>query len=519
MAVNDRTTTTPSPWETQKQSAFSQYFLAAAAVLGITLPAFLLLRPVGYRAIGLVYLLVVVLLSLFVGRGPTLFAATLSALFWDFFFLTPIANLRIAGTEDIIMFGTYFAVALVLGQLTSRIRAQEKVTRLGEERATALYALTHELAAAADIDQLVSAAVRQMSHGFEAQVVILLPDSRRRLSFQPHPASTYELSGPEQPVAEWVFEQAQPAGKFTNHAPQVEALFVPLVAPGGAVGVMGLGFGQTLTAAINKGNLLDAFAQQIALALDRHRLREESEGAKRLAESERLSKNLLNSMSHEIRTPLAIIKSATSNLVEFKEPELSESQQAMAGEIQEATERLNRLVGNVLDVTRLESGHVKPKSVLCDVRDLIHLAIKETRQELARHKVTVEVAPGLPLVRLDYVLTQQALINLLSNAAFHTPAGTVVQARARVEQGELILSVADRGPGVKPEYLPHLFEKFYRVPTAPTGGTGLGLSLVKGFAEAQGGRAVAENRSGGGMLFSIHLPLGEVPTALGAAIV
>lgn len=514
LAVDEKLVVAPSRWETRKASAFSRYFLAAAVVLGVTLPAFLFLRPVGYRAIGLVYLLAVVVLSLFVRRGPTLFAAALSAIFWDFFFLSPIANLRIAGTEDIFMFGTYFAVALVLGQLTSRVSTQEKATRLGEERATALYLLTRELAAAVDLDQLVQAAVRQMSKVFDAQIVILLPDLSGRLSFHPHAASTYEIGGPEQPVAEWAFEQAQPAGKLTSHEPQVEALFFPLVATGGPVGVMGLSFGQSLTAAMNKGNLLDAFAQQIALALDRHRLREESEKAKRLAESERLSKNLLNSMSHEIRTPLAVIKSGTSHLAEFKDPELSESQHAVISEIQEATERLNRLVGNVLDITRLESGHVRPKLAVCDVRDLVHMAVKETRPELARHKVIIELAPELPLVPMDYVLTQQALINLLTNAAIHTPPGTVVQVRARVANGHLVLMVADRGPGIKPQYLPHLFDKFYRAPTAPTGGTGLGLSLVKGFAEAQGGSATVENRSGGGTAFSIHIPLGETAAAV-----
>lgn len=504
-ASNHTTDEPRNPWETPVESTLPQYFIVAGVVVGITLPVFLLQQPLGHRAIALIYLLAVVVMALFVGRGPTLFAATLSALFWDFFFLTPVAHLRIENMEDIIMFGTYFAVALVLGQLTSRVSKQERARRQGEERATALYVLARELSEAINLDQLAQKVAQEMERAFQAQIVVLLPDASQRLGYRAHPASTYEITGPEQPVIAWVFEQGRSAGKFANHPPEADTLFVPLTSGGRIMGVMGLNFSQPSPPSIQQLNLLNAFSQQIAIALDRHHLREESETAKRLAESERLSKTLLNSMSHEIRTPLAAIKSATGNLVE--EGGYSESQAAMIGEIQEATDRLNRLVGNVLEITRLESGHVKPKLTQCDVGDLVHVAVKETRKELARHQVKIEIAPGLPLARMDYVLMQQALTNLLSNAATHTPPGTSVQVRARAENGELVLAVLDNGPGILPDSLTRIFDKFYRGPSAPTGGTGLGLSLVKGFVEAQGGQVKAENRAGGGAVFSIRLPL------------
>ncbi|MGA2175088.1 MAG: ATP-binding protein [Verrucomicrobiota bacterium] len=226
-----------------------------------------------------------------------------------------------------------------------------------------------------------------------------------------------------------------------------------------------------------------------------------------LAESERLSKTLLDSISHEIRTPLAVIQSATAYMAEFEKSDFSASQKAMIAEIQEATERLNRLVGKVIEITRLESGHVKPKFESCEVNDLIQMAEGETRKELAQHKLTIEIAPDLPQVPMDFELMLHSLTNLLSNAAFHTPAGTEVQLSVKVEAGTLLLIVADRGPGIPPESLPHLFEKFYRAPSARTGGTGLGLSLVKGFAEAHGGQVTAENRATGGAAFTIRLPL------------
>jgi len=454
--------------------------------------------------------LAVVIAALFAGRGPTLFAATLTALFWDYFFLEPISTLNISNAEDAIMFGVYFVVACVLGQLTSRLRARERAERQGERRSTALYELAWGLGNSANLEQMLGTAVRQMEGAFGAQIAVLLADAQGGLSYHCHPASTYDIEGPEQPVAQRVFEHGQPAGKFTRTSPQSQTLFLPLIATGETLGVIGLRFKGSEPPTREQKNLLDAFSQQIAFALDRQRLRAASENARLLGESERLSKTLLNSMSHEIRTPLAVIKTATTTLLDLGDPELSHDQRAMVSEIQEATERLNGLVGKVLDATWLESGSFKPKLSLCDLNDLIHVALKLTKGELAGHRVSVELAPGLPLVLADFVLLQQVLTNLLSNAAIHTPPGTAVEVSARVRDGQVFIAVADRGPGIPPESLPRIFDKFYRAPGAPTGGTGLGLSLVKGFVEAQHGCVKAENRQGGGTLFTIGLPL---PTA------
>jgi two-component system sensor histidine kinase KdpD len=239
----------------------------------------------------------------------------------------------------------------------------------------------------------------------------------------------------------------------------------------------------------------------------------EAEQAQRVAESERLSKTLLNSMSHEIRTPLAVIKTATGQLLELDGQELNGAQKAMIAEVQEAVERLNRLVGKVLDSTRLEVGRVKPRLSPCDIGDLIHVAVKEVRKELAQHKLTVEIAAGLPLMNADFVLLQESLMNLLSNAATHTPAGTAVKVSAHADISDLVLSVADNGAGIRAEDLPRVFEKFYRGAAASTGGTGLGLSLVKGFVEAQGGTVKAANRAEGGAVFTIRLPLRSADVA------
>jgi two-component system, OmpR family, sensor histidine kinase KdpD len=487
-------------------SPLSQYLKAAGTVFLVALANFFVCPLVGVHATALIFLLAIVVLALFVERGPALLAAALSALVWDYFFLPPVFAFRVSHFEDLMLLGMYFVVALALGQLTSRIRMQQETERQREERAGALYMLTRELSEASSLDQMVHRAIRQTKRAFKAEVAVLLEGWSPRKTLQLHPAGSLDVSGEEERAAAWVLEHGQPAGRFTDHCPVAEALYVPLMTSGRMAGVMGLRFTQSTPPTFRERDLLNAFVQQIALAIDRHRLNELSEKSKLLAESERLSKTLLNSMSHEIRTPLAAIKSATGNLVEFQEDSLSQPQREMIAEIQEATERLNRLVGNVLEISRLESGHVKPRLHWCDVRDLVHVAVKETRKELAAHKLGVEIAADLPLVRMDFVLMLQALTNLLSNAAFHTPAGTEVVIGARIENETLLFTVADRGPGIPPEAIHRIFDKFYRAPAARAGGTGLGLGLVKGFVEAQGGETRVENRTDGGAVFTIRLP-------------
>jgi two-component system sensor histidine kinase KdpD len=240
-------------------------------------------------------------------------------------------------------------------------------------------------------------------------------------------------------------------------------------------------------------------------------LRDSEQQAKLVTESERLSKTMLNSVSHEIRTPIAAITNAATNLCEPQQGTLNEFQQTMVGEIQEASKRLNRLVANLLNMTRLESGHVKPKMDWCDVADLIQTTLKEIERDMSRNPVAVWIAPDLPLVRMDFVLMQQVLTNLLLNVAAHTPLGTAVQVEAKVDSGFLFLIVSDRGPGFPPEILAHIFEKFYRAPTAPAGGTVLGLAIVKGFVEAQAGQVTAENQALGGARFIVRMPITKPP--------
>jgi len=488
-------------WDPPGASEVRQYGLAAGAVAITALLNLGLMALAGPRVPGLVFLLVVVLLALFVGRGPVLLAGALSALTWNFFFLPPRFTFIIARAEDGILFGTYFIVALVLGQLVARIRAQGEAERRREERSTALYQLTREFAEAGTRDEVVWQLVGQVNRVFQASAAVSLWVGDKLL---PHPDNTLTLTEKELGVSDWAFRHRKAAGRFTENLPGAGALHLPLATERKVFGVLAVALPEQQLA-VPQRDLLETFARQAALVLDRVELRAAAEQSRLMAESERFSRVLLNSISHELRTPLAASTSAASALAQEKAmPE--EKRLALVAEIQEANARLNRIVGNLLDVARLESGKVSPRLDWYDARDLVQTAIRELQRELVSHPVTLALPAEPMLARFDFSLTQHALANLLVNVAIHTPPGTHVGVQAQFVEGCLVVSVVDRGPGIPPESMPRIFDKFFRAPGAPTGGSGLGLTIAKGFVEAQGGTITAANRPGGGALFSLRLP-------------
>ncbi len=495
-----------SSWSLRHASHPGQYATAAGIILGTGLLNLGLMTFAGPRVPGLVFLLAVVLVALFVGRGPVLLAGTLSALAWNFFFLPPRLTFAIDRAEDALLFAAYFVVALVLGQLVARIRSQAEAERRREERSTALYQLTRELAEAATRDEVVWQLVSQVSGVFGAPATVVLPVGN---TLRSHPDGTLSLSGKEFGVADWAFRQGRTAGRCTDNLPGAECLHVPLVTERKTFGVLSIDLpGQTL--GTGQRDLLETFARQAALVLDRVELRATAEQTRLLAESERLSRALLNSISHELRTPLAASTSAAGALAEADDAPL-EQRRVLLGEIQEANARLNRIVGNLLDVARLESGKVIPHLDWHDARDLAQTALSELRRELARHPVTLHLPAEPALIRLDFSLAQHAIANLLVNAATHTPPGTAVDLSVQDLEDSVILTVADRGPGIPVNFLPRVFDKFFRAPGAPTGGSGLGLTIAKGFVEAHGGTISVANRPGGGAVFALRFPRREEP--------
>jgi two-component system sensor histidine kinase KdpD len=489
----------------------SRYLLSMGIVAVVTAVNWLILPLIGYRAVAIVYLLVVSILGTFLGMGPVLLAAASSAFIWDFFFIPPQFTLNVGDIGDALMLGMYFVVALVTGTLTARLRAQEIAGVRGERRATALYTLARELAAARTLDAVLKTVVEQTSRALDAGVSVLLPESNGLLSPLPYPGDQPALSEKEAAVADWAFRKGKMAGRFTDTLPSAGALYVPLRAPSANMGVLRVDVGMNAPFKVDQQNLLATFASQAALALERMTLDEKARQTSILAESERLYKTLLNSVSHELRTPLATITGAASSLVDSQVSRDPGATAALSQEIQEAAGRLNRVLENLLDMTRLESGQLQLRLEWCDVNDLVMGALNRASADLGKHVVIRDVAASLPLMRVDLPLMEQALYNLLHNAAMHTPPGTRVRVTARVEGGQLLIAVADRGPGLPPEDLQRVFDKFYRAPGAPVGGVGLGLSVTKGLVEAHRGSIIAENRANGGVRFTMRLPVAEPP--------
>jgi two-component system, OmpR family, sensor histidine kinase KdpD len=493
-------------WRPSFQSSLQQYLTAAGIIVVTGLINLVLTALSGPRVPGLVFLLAVVLVALKLGRGPVLLAGALSALIWNFFFLPPRYTFSIEKLEDFILFALYFVVAIVLGQLVARIRMQEEAERRREERAVALYEFTRELAEATSRDEVVWQLVSQVSKVFHGPVGVLFAIDDKLTS---HPDGSLPCSEKELSVADWAFRQRKAAGRFTDNLPAARAFYLPLFTERKAFGVLAVELPDN-EFTLSQRDLLETFARQAALILDRVELRAGAEQARLLAESEKFSRTLLNSISHELRTPLAASTSAASALA-AAENASPEQRRSLVDEIQEANARLNRVVGNLLDVARLESGKVRPNLDWHDARDLLQTTLRELRRELASHPVSSEIPHEPILVRLDFSLLQHALGNLLLNAVAHTPSGTAVTVGAKVVDGALVLTVADRGAGIPPELLPRVFDKFFRAPNAPTGGSGLGLTIVKGFVEAHGGVVNVENRPDGGAMFTLRLPQPEKP--------
>lgn len=497
------------PTRIHLESQGEQYLIALATCASVTALALVIQGWIGYQTVALIYLSAVVLLAMVVGRGPIFFAATSTALCWNFLFVPPLFTFRINGVHDSILFGMYFLVALATGQLTAKLRLQQAAEREREQRTAALYRLTRELASATDDAQVLGAAMKEVGAAFDADVGLMLLSPEGKQELVRYFACPWVLDDKEEGVAAWAFHHDQPAGRFTDTLPQAAGLHWPLSAGGKPSGVMSLRFRSPRALSIQQRNLLESFIRQIALVIDRQKLRDGEMNAELISRSEQLSRTLLNSVSHELRTPISAIISATHALDDAGP--LTKPQRGLIAEIEVASTRLNRVVQNLLGAARLQSGHMTPKLDWCDVTELVDVLIRSLGRQLETHTVTLQIPKVLPLIRADFVLLEQALNNLLLNAATHTPPGTPIELRVSAVGKHLILTVADHGPGLSSHELERVFDLFHRGPDAKPGGTGLGLPIVKGFIEAQGGRVTAANRAGGGAEFAIHLPIPEPP--------
>ena len=533
-----------------RQYAQSMGLIAAATLLGYPLRSFV--EPTN---LVMLYLLAVVIAAVCLGRRPALLASLLSVVAFNYIFVPPYYTYVVSDAGFLLTFAALLIVGLVISTLAAQAREQARAAQRRETQTAALYELSRSLTGAVELKDIVETLAAHVGQTFSSQVAVLLPDPAESVgrSF-PYPLGTlsfrlkpyvkspgFILDQNEQAVATWVFQHDQWAGQGTDTLSGARAAYLPLKTARKVVGVLGVS-GPFLIPLRGEGpailqreegpailqreeanpilqreeldkltpdqwRLLESFANQTAQAIERVQLAAEAGQAQLLRETENLQTALLNSISHDLRTPLASITGALSSLRDDAAFLDEAARNELINTAWEQADRLNNLVGNLLEMTRLEAGVMKVRPELCDVQDLIGAALAQLAGRLDRRPIRVEIPDDLPLVPMDFVLMVQVLVNLLDNAAKYSPVERPITIRAGLAGAQLKLEVIDQGPGIPDQELPRIFHKFYRGPGPnQAGGAGLGLSISQGIVEAHHGRIWAERRPEGGMVFTVALP-------------
>jgi two-component system sensor histidine kinase KdpD len=486
---------------------FFEYGIAFLGTVLMTLLNFLLVPLVGYWSIALLYLLFVSFIALFIRVGPVILTATLSALLWNYLFIPPLNTFSIGRFEDLLMFVIYFVNALIIGGLTARLRLKEQILQRGEKRISALYNLSRELGNARSRDEIAFLAVKYMDEYLNAQAIIFLEEKPGRPKLIVHSASKIHISKEEYKAAIWAYENRKTSGLYTDNFPEIKIYFIPLLSRTVAVGVLGINLFERQALNLEEENFIQNAIYLISMAIDRDAYMKASQEAMLSAESERLYKVIFNLISHELRTPLTTITGASSSLCDQAVDIIPETRHALYSEIKKAGDRLNRLVENILNMSRIESGQLKLEKKQHDLHDLINIAIKNMGTELSGKKIIIDIPLELPPLSFDFNFMEQVIGNILHNASVYSRKDAEIIISAFSLDSEMIIVVKDGGPGLEKADIPNLFEKFKRGAKVAPGGIGLGLSICKGIVEAHGGKITASNSKDGGAEFRISLPL------------
>jgi two-component system sensor histidine kinase KdpD len=488
------------------------YGLATLAVAGALVVGEVLWPWIGVENIALVFLTAVVGVAVRLGLWPSLFASLLSTLGYNFFFTEPYHTFNISDPKDVIAVLFFTAVAVVVSNVAARARVQ-LLAAMGRTRMSeSLYGFSRKLAGAGTIDDVLWATAHQIAAMLKVRVVLLLPDNGSIVLRAGYPPED-RLEEADLAAAKWAWEQNRPAGRDSEALPGAKWLFFPMRTGRGQIGILGICRdepGPLLRA--EQRRLLDALSDQGALAIERVHLVEDIERVRRVAETDRLRSALLTSISHDLKTPLAAVLGAAGALRDLAKSLDDGAKADLLATIIEESERLNRFIANLLDMTRLESGAVVPNTALHDIGEIVGSALERASKILARHRVEVEINPDLPMVMVDAVLFEQVLFNLLDNAAKYAPPDTSVRIQSWRDQDGVKLQVLDEGDGIPPAEIERIFDKFHRAQKGDhvRAGTGLGLAISRGFIEALQGSIVAANRTDRtGAVFTITLP---VPT-------
>lgn len=492
----------------QRTSNWWAYGRGLLVVLLCTALDWLMFPYFGVANLIMIYLMGVVVVSTRYGRGPSVLASILSVAAFDFFFIPPYLSFAVSDTQYILTFGVMLIVALLLSGLAGRIRRQAELARQRERRTAVLYAMSRDLATHRRVEDLATVAAQHIRDVFDSQVGIFLSGQDGRPVLQRGVQLFFEFDPKESGVVQWVYDHSQMAGLGSDTLPGAGALYLPLIGARGAVGVLAV-------RPVRPGrlfdpeqlHLLETLANQIALAIERARLAEEAQRAQVSAETERMRNAILSSVSHDLRTPLATVTGAASSLLEGRDALDPAARHELAQAIYGEAIRLDRLVKNLLDMTRLEAGAVQLHKDWHPLEEVVGAALTRLEERLRGRPVRTQFSPSLPLIPLDGVLIQQVVINLLENALKYAPPESPIDLSASATEGRVTFEIADRGPGLRLGDEQRIFDKFYRAGPAREGGVGLGLTICRGIVEAHGGRIWAENRPGGGAVFRFTLPL------------
>jgi two-component system sensor histidine kinase KdpD len=475
---------------------------------------------IGVENVDLVFLTAVVGVAVRFGLWPSLLASVTSALSYNFFFLPPLYTFTITDPHNIAAFALFTLVAVIVSNVAGRGRMQTVAAQARVRAVESLYAFSRKLAGAVTLDDVLWATAYQTALMLEVRVVLLLPTNGSiavRAGYPPEDT----LDDADIAAAKWTWESDRAAGRGSDTLPGAKRLFLPMHTGRGPIGVVGIDSdkpGPLFTP--DQRRLLDALMDQGALAIERVQLVEDMDRVERTAETERLRSALLTSISHDLKTPLAAVLGSASALRDVGD-KLTDGEKAdLLATVIDESERLNRFIANLLDMTRLESGAVAPNLTLYDLAEIVGSALRRAGKILGQHQVQLDLATDMPMVALDAVLFEQALFNLFDNAAKYASPGTTIRIRGWRDRESVVLQIVDEGEGIPQDDLENIFDKFYRVQKTDQvrAGTGLGLAISRGFVEAMHGSIVAANRADRkGAVFTVALPIPSEPRRLETA--
>jgi two-component system, OmpR family, sensor histidine kinase KdpD len=496
--------------------AFGWTTLAVAVAIAT---AHLAERVLPLANLSLIFLMAVLLVAIRFGLWPSVYASLLSFVAYNFFFTEPHHTFVVTRREDVLTIVFFLVVAVIVGNLAARLKAQIEAMRQITRRTANLYDFSRRIAGAAALYDVLWAAVHHVASTLQCQSLVLLPRADDRLEIASGYPPEDQMSPTAWGAARWAWQHGQPAGWGSGTLPGSEWLFLPLKTGRGPLGLLGVSFEapkRQLTP--EQRHLLEALVDQVAVAIERTNLATDIEEARLLTETERLRSALLSSVSHDLRTPLvSIIGSATG--LASSDGALSEADRAqLVQTILEESERLNRFVQNLLDMTRLGYGALQPNREWVDLREIVGRALKQMARSLASVRTEVRIEDGVPILYVDPILIEQVLVNVLDNAAKHSPQGGLIEIKATLEGERVMVRVSDGGPGIPPEARDTVFDVFYRVRAGDkqAAGTGLGLSICRGLIEAHGGLIEAlPGPAGHGTTIAFWLPAHPVPAIAG----